>query len=149
MLAEVLSPSRSVDMRRVLATMSRQMGIEFVVAGTPEPAISVFSNEALMPVVGLHAQVKAKETLGINLGIELEKDDQALLGVYCRLPMVGPDSMGVLRACFLTQAAHRIFGMEPNVQIEVAPVIERYINGLAGGEHLEKSGWPVALVSPR
>lgn len=137
---------RSIEMRRVLSAVANLYGAKFLVQGSPEPAIAIFSPEALLPVVALHAQMEASASLGLELGIEFEHDDEALLGVVVNVPALTGDSMSVMRGTLMLQAAHRVFGLAEGVQIEVLPVIERYDGSLiqrAG----EKISWPVAQVS--
>lgn len=143
MLADVLSEARSFDAARVLSTLSQQIGVEYVVNGEPEPAIGVYASDALMPVVALYAQSQAKSFLGVDLGFELVRSETSLLGVHSRIPRINADGMGCLRLCFLEQAARRVFGIEPNVQVELAPVIERFLSEQSQSQF----GMPMARVS--
>lgn len=142
---------RSVEMRRALAAVSRSMGARYRVRGAPESAIVVFAPEGLLPVVALDAQLHAQELLGLDLGVEFRDDPEAALGVSCVVPELTGDDLSVARACFFLRSTQKILGLQENVDIELAPVIERYRSGLlsAIATHGEDTKWPLAAVSPR
>lgn len=142
---------RSFEMRRTLAAITRGMGAQFLVRGMPEAAVFVYAPEGLLPVLALDAQLHAKEVLGLDLGIELHVDPVAALGVSCVVPPLTGDDLSVARACFFVRSAEKILGLQENVNIDIAPVIERYRNGLLTqmDNHGEQTKWPLAAVSPR
>lgn len=142
---------RSFEMRRVLTMVSRHLGVRFQVHGQSEAAIVVFAPEGLLPVIAMDAQLKAKELMGLDLGIRFEPDPQAALGVSCIVPALTGDDLSVARACFFLRSAEKILGLQENVDIELAPVIQRYRNGLLSDvdSHGEITKWPLAAVSPR
>lgn len=138
-------------MRRTLASVSRNMKVRFLVRGQPEPAVVVFAPEGLLPVIALDAQLHAKEILGIDLGIRFIEDAEAALGVTCEVPPLTGDDLSVARACFFLRSSQKILGLSDNVDIELAPVVERYQHGLLNYalDNGEITKWPLATVSPR
>lgn len=141
---------RNISITRALAVYIKNHDCQFLIQGEPEPAAFMFSPEAFLPILAMHADLASRSLLGHPLGITFEEDEQALFGVRSIVPALTGDEISVLRATFFTSALHQVFGLAKDVkEIECVPVFDAYKDGFLN--YLEKGvvKWPVAIVSHR
>lgn len=156
--------NREIPIERVLAGYCRLRRLRFTVDGDPQAALHVLSPEGFLPVVVVHAEMSANEALraitgrprlrgvarssaAFPLGSQLREDPQALFNVFA---LVRPVGAGTLPAFHLTMFLHgfnKVFGWEPNREIECAGVFNRYGNGglrraIEELNHPKESPWP-------
>lgn len=118
------------------------MNCSFTLAGVEESTLLLMSPEMFLPAVAAVAEVDACSLIHMSLGAVFTENPDALLGQSVAVPPLESDPGSLIRALFYIQAANRLFGLSENVSIELAPVVERFDQGI-----LSEGRWPVAIVT--
>lgn len=119
---------RPVPMDQILAAQARTLNCRFKVNGSSITPDMIFSPEAFLPIVVLYADERSRTLLGGVDGFpttyQIEPD--ALLGFRVNFPPMDGSISSLMRGLMLQHAAVRLFGMQPDTEVELADVVLRY-----------------------
>ena len=100
-----------MELQKRLETIAKQTKKTFTLKGSPISYSEMFSATGILPGLARRADQLSSLCLGYGLGIKLEDDDKALLGVKVSFDEYTPD---ILRLFCITDSLYDLIRMSPS-----------------------------------
>ena len=100
-----------MELSQHLQQIARKMNVEFTLKGAKILPDQIFSTAGLLPGLVKRADQLASLCFGYGLGMKIEEDEQALLGVTVTFDDYTPD---VLRLLCIVDSLQELINMSPS-----------------------------------